>query len=180
MLLLSARWKKSRKRWWRLAPTVLISSATPIDTLAVLRRHGYSPVRHSDTGRLELDSATRVRANTTRISHPAPAAPRRRESRELARLLQAGDPGTVDDARVRSALSRHSRLLPRELDALTDAAARGAPVSIDYQNSKGAIVRHAISDALQDGNWLLALSTSTGSRESFAIMNIRAVSAGPH
>lgn len=168
-------------KFQRLAPTVLISSATPIDTLAVLRRHGYSPVRHSDTGRLELASATKVRANTTRTPHPsAPAAPVRRESRELAQLLRTGDSGTVDDARVRSALGRHSRLLPRELDALTDATARGAPVSIDYQNSKGAIVRHAISDALQDGNWLLALSTSTGTRESFAIMNIRAVSVGPH
>ena len=80
---------------------------------------------------------------------------------------------------MRSALDTHSRLLPRELDLLTDAAARGTPVSIDYQNSRGAIVRHAISDALQDGHWLYALSESTGSRESFAIMNIRAVSTGP-
>ncbi|MFI8567534.1 helicase-associated domain-containing protein [Rhodococcus sp. NPDC078407] len=164
----------------RLAPTVLVSSATPIDTIAVLRRHGYSPVRHSDTGRLELESAPRVRAATDRTTHPpVHGTPRRRDPRELARLLRTGDPGGVDQARVRASLQHHSRLLPRELDALTDAAARGTPVSIDYQNSKGAIVRHAISDALQDGNWLYALSDSTGTRESFAIMNIRAVSAGP-
>ncbi|CCQ14630.1 putative uncharacterized protein [Rhodococcus sp. AW25M09] len=168
----------------RLAPTVLISSATPIDTIAVLRRHGYFPVRHSDTGQLELGSATRIRAATARKPRPsAPAPPRRREPREVARLLRTRDAHTgsadkVDDARVRSALDHHSRLLPRELDLLTDAAARGTPVSIDYQNSRGAIVRHAISDALQDGNWLFALSDSTGTRESFAIMNIRAVSAG--
>ncbi|OZD05053.1 hypothetical protein CH275_11775 [Rhodococcus sp. 06-235-1A] len=163
----------------RLAPTVLISSATPIDTIAVLRRHGYFPVRHSDTGQLELDSSSRARSEPTRTPHSSVGArPRRREPRELARLLLAGDSGVVDDARVRSALDQHSRLLPRELDLLTDAAARGTPVSIDYQNSRGAIVRHAISDALQDGNWLLALSDSTGGRESFAIMNIRAVSAG--
>ncbi|MGV8875792.1 MAG: helicase-associated domain-containing protein [Rhodococcus sp. (in: high G+C Gram-positive bacteria)] len=164
----------------RLAPTVLISSATPIDTIAVLRRHGYFPVRHSDTGQLELASSTRVRAETTRKTQSSlHAAQRRREPRELARLLRTGGVDTVDDARVRSALGHHSRLLPRELDLLTDAAARGTPVSIDYQNSRGAIVRHAISDALQDGNWLFALSNSTGTRESFAIMNIRAVSAGP-
>lgn len=164
----------------RLAPTVLVSSATPIDTIAVLRRHGYSPVRHSDTGQLQLDSAPRIRAGETRETHRAVHPPRhRREPRELARLLLAGGDGAVDEARVRSALDSHSRLLPRELDLLTDAAARGTPVSIDYQNSRGAIVRHAISDALQDGHWLHALSESTGSRESFAIMNIRAVSTGP-
>lgn len=164
----------------RLAPTVLVSSATPIDTIAVLRRHGYSPVRHSDTGQLQLDSTPRVRAGDTRATHRAVHPARhRREPRELARLLLAGGDGAVDEARVRSALDSHSRLLPRELDLLTDAAARGTPVSIDYQNSRGAIVRHAISDALQDGHWLHALSESTGSRESFAIMNIRAVSTGP-
>ncbi|WP_032379973.1 helicase-associated domain-containing protein [Rhodococcoides fascians] len=163
----------------RLAPTVLVSSATPIDTIAVLRRHGYSPVRHSDTGQLELDSAPRVRAVTHRTTHQAAhSAPPRHDPRELARLLRTGDSGRVDQARVRASLQHHSRLLPRELDVLTDAAARGTPVSIDYQNSKGAIVRHAISDALQDGNWLFALSDSTGTRESFAIMNIRAVSTG--
>ncbi|KZF03794.1 MULTISPECIES: helicase-associated domain-containing protein [unclassified Rhodococcus (in: high G+C Gram-positive bacteria)] len=161
----------------RLAPTVLVSSATPIDTIAVLRRHGYSPVRHSDTGQLQLDSAPRIRAGDTRPTHRAVHQARhRREPRELARLLLAGSSGTVDEARVRSALDSHSRLLPRELDLLTDAAARGTPVTIDYQNSRGAIVRHAISDALQDGHWLYALSESTGSRESFAVMNIRAVS----
>ncbi|MGB2722440.1 MAG: helicase-associated domain-containing protein [Rhodococcus sp. (in: high G+C Gram-positive bacteria)] len=163
----------------RLAPTVLVSSATPIDTIAVLRRHGYSPVRHSDTGQLQLDSAPRIRTGDTRPTHRAVHPARhRREPREVARLLLAGSSGTVDEARVRSALDSHSRLLPRELDLLTDAAARGTPVSIDYQNSRGAIVRHAISDALQDGHWLYALSESTGSRESFAIMNIRAVSTG--
>ncbi|WP_415972576.1 helicase-associated domain-containing protein [Rhodococcus sp. 077-4] len=163
----------------RLAPTVLVSSATPIDTIAVLRRHGYSPVRHSDTGQLQLDSTPRIRAENTREKHPpVHARQHRREPRELARLLLAGERGTVDEGRVRSALVPHSRLLPRELDLLTDAAAKGTPVSIDYQNSKGAIVRHAISDALQDGNWLYALSESTSTRESFAIMNIRAVSAG--
>ncbi|MCJ0977417.1 helicase-associated domain-containing protein [Rhodococcus sp. ARC_M12] len=166
-------------RFERLAPTVLVSSATPIDTIAVLRRHGYSPVRHSDTGQLQLDSTTRIRAEASRSTHRAVhPAQHRREPRELARLLLAGTSGSVDEARVRSALGPLSRLLPRELDLLTDAAARGTPVSIDYQNSKGAIVRHAISDALQDGHWLYALSESTGSRESFAIMNIRAVSAG--
>ncbi|MDZ7910534.1 MAG: helicase-associated domain-containing protein [Rhodococcus sp. (in: high G+C Gram-positive bacteria)] len=164
----------------RLAPTVLVSSATPIDTIAVLRRHGYSPVRHSDTGQLQLDSPPRIRAGDTRATHRAVHPARhRREPREIARLLLAGSIGTVDEARVRSALDSHSRLLPRELDLLTDAAARGTPVSIDYQNSRGAIVRHAISDALQDGHWLYALSKSTGGRESFAIMNIRAVSTGP-
>lgn len=164
----------------RLAPTVLISSATPIDTIAVLRRHGYFPVRHSDTGQLELDSSPRVRAATARTTQPAVHSARhRRDPRELARLLRTGDSGGVDQARVRASLQHHSRLLPKELDVLTDAAARGTPVSIDYQNSKGAIVRHSISDALQDGNWLFALSNSTGTRESFAIMNIRAVSTGP-
>lgn len=164
----------------RLAPTVLTSSATPIDTIAVLRRHGYSPVRHSDTGQLELDSAPRVRVAGDRTTQPAVhSAPNRHDARELARLLRSGDSGQVDQARVRSSLQHHSRLLPRELDALTDAAARGTRVCIDYQNSMGAIVRHVISDALQDGNWLCALSDSTGGRESFAIMNIRAVSAGP-
>lgn len=163
----------------RLAPTVLISSATPIDTIAVLRRHGYFPVRHSDTGQLEIAGPSRVRAAAARRSHASVHVPRgRRDPRELARLLLTGDVETVDDARVRSSLGHHSRLLPRDLDLLADAAARGTPVSIDYQNSRGAIVRHAISDALQDGNWLFALSDSTGTRESFAIMNIRAVSAG--
>ncbi|MBY4131205.1 helicase-associated domain-containing protein [Rhodococcus fascians] len=164
----------------RLAPTVLISSATPIDTIAVLRRHGYSPVRHSDTGQLELESAPRTRAVTDRTTQPAVhRASQRRDPRELARLLRTGEAAGVDQARVRASLQQHSRLLPGELDALTDATARGTSVSIDYQNSKGAIVRHAISDALQDGNWLFALSDSTGTRESFAIMNIRAVSTGP-
>lgn len=52
----------TKLRLRRIAPTVLISTATPEETLSALRTAGYAPTQEAETGTTVLDRAPTVRA----------------------------------------------------------------------------------------------------------------------
>ncbi|MFI1579763.1 helicase-associated domain-containing protein [Embleya sp. NPDC020630] len=82
----------------RIAPTVLISTAPPEETLAALRGAGYAPALEAETGTTVLERAPAQRAPNhllavdqplARHAPPIPGMPA--DARELAERLTAGD-----------------------------------------------------------------------------------------
>ncbi|RKT06905.1 XPB/Ssl2-like helicase family protein [Streptomyces sp. 3211.6] len=65
----------ARLRLRRIAPTVLISTAPPEETLAALRTAGYAPTQEAETGTTVLDRAPAERAPSTlpTLDDPHPA-----------------------------------------------------------------------------------------------------------
>ncbi|WP_441245618.1 helicase-associated domain-containing protein [Kitasatospora sp. McL0602] len=73
----------------RIAPTVLISTASPADTLAALRRAGYAPVLEAETGTTVVERAPEQRAPATMPALDAARQHYGRGPRTAAALAEA-------------------------------------------------------------------------------------------
>ncbi|MFE2522874.1 hypothetical protein ACFXEL_01390 [Streptomyces sp. NPDC059382] len=87
----------ARLRLRRIAPTVLISTAPPEETLSALRTAGYVPTQEAETGTTLLDRAPTDRApslmpamDQAHATHGAPARGIPGSARLLAATLTSG------------------------------------------------------------------------------------------
>ncbi len=125
----------------RLAPTVLVSSATPAGLLDLLRESGYAPVRESPDGSVVVAGAPSRRARRAPrrpTHHSAPVDVRLAEAvvAALRAAPPAPPPGATD--------------LPRDVDpavtlsTLREAADVGSRAWIGYADANGVSARHLV------------------------------------
>lgn len=130
----------------RIAPTVLVSAATPADLLDLLREAGYAPVQEAADGSIVIASAPPRRAR------PRFRLPQERRPRALD---VASAPALV--ASLRAASAARQAALPVDLQpsaiaaTLRDAAGRAEPVWIGYADANGATSRSLVWVVRLDG-----------------------------
>ena len=130
----------------RIAPTVLISAATPADLLDLLREAGYAPVQEGADGSIVIASAPRRRAR------PGFRLPQERRPHGLD-LASA----SALVASLRGASAARQAALPVDLHpsaiaaTLRDAAGRAEPAWIGYADANGATSRSLMWVVRLDG-----------------------------
>ena len=170
-----------RLRLTALAPTVLASQASPLDTLAALRAAGYAPVREDDTGAVVLE---RPRRRTERGRTERGRTERGRTERSGAAPVQKpakpakpGKPAERQAADPLDQIAERARHLSHGEAALLARAIRlGQPVRIDYVDGKGVPSTRVIEDLALEGHLVEAWCRLRNDERAFSLGGIRSVS----
>ncbi len=159
----------------RLAPTVLVSAASPAVVVEVMRDHGFAPVAEALDGSVVHAETPRRRAASRRRPSPAAVSP---VDESVTRTLVAGLRTAEQGAQQRRA-EEEAREGPRipatdpvvTLSLLRDAVAERHGVWIGLTDQVGVTTRHLIHPRRVDGGRVWA--TDEGGREkSFSVHRI--------
>ncbi|MBB2986070.1 helicase-associated domain-containing protein [Terracoccus luteus] len=159
----------------RLAPTVLVSAASPAVVVEVMRDHGFAPVAEALDGSVVHAETPRRRAATRRRASPAAVSP---VDESVTRTLVAGLRTAEQGSQQRRA-EEEAREGPRipatdpvvTLSLLRDAVAERHGVWIGLTDQVGVTTRHLIHPRRVDGGRVWA--TDEGGREkSFSVHRI--------
>lgn len=157
----------------RLAPTVLSSSDSPAQVLALLRKNGFAPVAEDPDGAVLIERDD---------EHQAPSADEREKNtltaEELAARLIAEPHATVEHGSTYAALNRHNtRLSDVELELLAAAIDNNDDVVIGYRDrNRNVTVRRITPEQFYD-RWLDSWCHLRGDERQFAVANIESVEA---
>ncbi|MEV6606756.1 helicase-associated domain-containing protein [Kutzneria sp. NPDC051319] len=156
-----------------LAPTVLSSSDSPANVLALLRKAGYAPIGESPAGAVVVERKAEHRA--------VPTAPADRDTLgadELAARLVAEPHVPIEGGPTFDRLTRQNRTLSQvELALLADAIDREGDVVIGYRDRTGnRTVRRIRPEQLLTG-WLDSWCYLREEEREFAVANIESVEA---
>ncbi|EWM15184.1 LigA protein [Kutzneria sp. 744] len=156
-----------------LAPTVLSSSDSPANVLALLRKAGYAPIGESPAGAVVVERKAEHRA--------VPTAPADRDTLgadELAARLVAEPHVPIEGGPTFDRLTRQNRTLSQvELALLADAIDREGDVVIGYRDRTGnRTVRRIRPEQLLTG-WLDSWCYLREDEREFAVANIESVEA---
>lgn len=167
-----------------IAPTV-VGSAKPVrETLALLRKHGYSPMATSDNGTpvVERPVSRRARNSSKQWHRPAPTRQplTPAELRQLAKTLLADgvtEAPTFDPApTTRQRLSAHAEhLTGAELELLADAINNEKQVEIDYTDQNDRRTRRVITPLDHNEDFLVAWCHLRDDERNFLLSRIRSV-----
>ncbi|MGV1009251.1 MAG: helicase-associated domain-containing protein [Dermatophilaceae bacterium] len=122
----------------RIAPTVLVSGASPTDLLGMMRAAGYSPMQEAADGSLVVASTPRRRARASRRppQERRPLGPDETLASALVAALRTSGP-------QQSALAVHVE--PSTTAAiLREAAGRAEPAWIGYADASGTTARSLV------------------------------------
>jgi hypothetical protein len=167
-----------------IAPTV-VGSAKPVrETLALLRKHGYSPMATSDNGTPVVERpVTRRARNGGKASYRRP--PTRQpltpeELRQLAKTLLAdgvAEAPTSDPASTtRDGLSAYAEhLTGAELELLAEAINNERPVEIEYTDQNDRRTRRVITPLDHNEDILVAWCHLRDDERNFMLSRIRSV-----
>lgn len=156
----------------RIAPTVLISSATPGTVLDMLREHRYSPVAETSDGGVVTTAAETHRAPVPRRGTPHVVVPPPDADELIAKLRSA----EADHARSPSAaMPRIPSTDPTvTLNMLQDAAAEQVAVWIGYVDGSGDLRRTLFTPRRVEGGRATGVTGDDASR-TFSIHRITGV-----
>ncbi|MGF1431166.1 helicase-associated domain-containing protein [Kitasatospora sp. LaBMicrA B282] len=168
-----------------LAPTVLVSTADPVQTLEALRAEGYAPVEEALDGTVRVERAAADREPTVPAQRRPPQRPVRTpptpaELRSLAERLLAGAPDEPDeppvDRRTEEALADRARLLtPAAIRQLAHALHADGSVTITYLTLDGDRTVQQLSGLEFDPPFLYGWSRLGRTQEEFALSRIQDV-----
>lgn len=174
-----------------LAPTVLASTKSTTDTVALLRLHGYAPVLTKDgkavVERREVRRApARPPAPNSSMLAGRPAVTSAEQLAELAERLLSGDGQAPPDGQPKPHWSRTTaevvreraeRLSEAEIDLLADAIDHGTPVEIDYVEQGIGHSRRVITPKYHYGNRIQAWCHLRQEDRAFRVSRIQSVCA---
>ncbi|GAA3430739.1 helicase-associated domain-containing protein [Kutzneria kofuensis] len=157
----------------RLAPTVLSSSDSPANVLALLRKAGYAPVGENPAGAVVVERRPQHRAEP-----PAMVDKNTLTAEELAARLIAEPHVPIKRGPTFRRLARLNRDLSEpELAWLAEALDTGSDVVIGYRDRKGSrTVRRIRPEQLVD-DWLDSWCYLREDDRYFAVANIECVEA---
>ena len=156
-----------------LAPTVLSSSDSPANVLALLRKAGYAPVGESPAGAVVVEHKVEHRAVPT-----APVAETVLTAEELAARLIAEPHVPIKGGPTFDRLARQNRGLSQvELALLADAIDREGDVVIGYRDRTGNRTVRRIRPEQLLGDWLDSWCYLREEEREFAVANIESVEA---
>jgi hypothetical protein len=157
----------------RLAPTVLSSSDSPAQVIALLRKSGFAPVAEDADGTVVIERGD---------GHQAPSAVVREKNtltaEELAARLIAEPHVTVVHGPTYHTLNRHNGQLSEvELQLLAEAIDNHDDVVIGYRDrNRNVTVRRITPEQLYDG-WLDSWCHLREDERQFAVAGIESVEA---
>jgi hypothetical protein len=157
----------------RLAPTVLSSSDSPANVLALLRKAGYAPVGESPAGAVVVEQQPQHRAVPTAVP-----AENTVTAEGLAARLIAEPHVPIEGGPTFDRLSRQNRSLSQvELALLADAVDHEGDVVIGYRNRTGERTVRRIRPEQLLGGWLDSWCYLREDERQFAVANIESVEA---
>ena len=154
----------------RLAPTVVVATASATDVLKVLRRQGVAPAEEGARGELL------VRAPEPRRAPPQP----RQSYRDVGRAVpEKAVRAAVAALRAGERTHHRQRLRPSDpltiLTVLRDAAAAGQAVVIGYVNAQGVATQRTIWPQRVEGGYVTAYDSRHEEVRTFALHRITAL-----
>lgn len=160
----------------RIAPTVVVASASVSRVLDVLREAGYAPAAEAPDGalvKLGADSPRAPSRPTTRLVRNRPAGDPAAAAGELIRRLRAAD--------KRAEITR--RAVPpvpgvtsaATLGLLREAIRGGRRISLGYVDAHGTSSQRTIEPISMAGGTLRGHDVDTGRLEAFALHHITGV-----
>jgi Helicase conserved C-terminal domain len=167
-----------------IAPTVLGSAKPVRETLALLRKHGYSPTATSESGTPVIERAAVLRAR------PRPHVSTRRAPRDrvlpadhlhqLAKALLADNvveaPAAAPAPTTRERLHAYAdHLNGTELELLADAISDELPVEIEYTDQNDRRTRRVITPLEHERDFITAWCHMRDDERNFLLSRIRSV-----
>jgi hypothetical protein len=157
----------------RLAPTVLSSSDSPTQVMALLRKNGFAPVAEDPDGTVVVERDG---------EHRAPSADVREKNaltaEELAARLIAEPHVTVEHGATYAALNRHNtKLSDVELELLAAAIDNHEDVVIGYRDRNRSVTVRRITPEQFHDRWLDSWCHLRDDERQFAVANIECVEA---
>lgn len=163
----------------QLAPTVLITPATPDQLLATLRGAGHTPVSEDDSGALVVarGAARRAPARTrTFRATPAIPVPDAAYRAEAVQALRHAD-AAARLARRSPVTDRQQRPAPvadgaTTLAVLRRAVEEGHPVRLRYTDAHGAVTARVVRPVSMGAGYLRAEDDRTDTLHTFALHRV--------
>ncbi|HEV7207941.1 MAG TPA: helicase-associated domain-containing protein [Mycobacteriales bacterium] len=153
----------------RIAPTVVVSSATVTALVDGLRAAGYSPVAERPDGTVVLGRAEGTRAARSLTLPVADnTGPDERTAARIVASLRAGDRAASHLGGVPAG----DRGVSATLALLEQAMSEGRPVLLGYINAQGQDSRRIVEPERVGGGLLTAYDQKTQERRSFALHRI--------